>query len=171
MFKSRASTLFGLALTFSFQPVVLPVSTQSEIRFPVKNKQNLDCRSQRMLILNAIQGLLYPSDSDYPFEYFYNSQTSSMPSPQQFNQLIGQQGQQVTQVDFDDFFNQLIINQRSSGAEAGMIMRYESLRQVFKNQFTNLTVYRVGEIQVQVYITGVNSSCGMAGLKTMSIET
>jgi hypothetical protein len=70
--------------------------------------------------------------------------------------IIGQQGQQVTQVNFDEFFNQVIINQRSSGAEAGMIRRYESLRQVFKNQFTNLTVYRVGEIQVQVYITGVN---------------
>jgi hypothetical protein len=137
----------------------------------VITKQNSTCQSQKTALLKASEGLLYPSESDYSFQYFSNNKTASLPSPQQFTRLIGRQGKQVTQVDFDEFFNQLIKNQRSSGAQAETIRRYQSLRQVFKNQFTRLSVYRVGQIQVQVYITGINSSCGMAGLKTISIET
>ena len=172
MFKSRATAILGLGLIFSLQPVFeFPVSSQPAFSSQVTTKQNLNCQSQKMLLLKASEGLLYPSESDYPFQYFYNNQTASLPSPQQFTKLIGQQGQQVTQVDFDEFFNQLIKNQRALGADAAILKRYQFLRQVFKDRFTTLTVYRVGRIQVQVYITGVNSSCGMAGLKTISIET
>lgn len=172
MFQPRTTAIFGVALSFSLQLVLeSPVSSHPTLISQAITQRNLTCQSQRSLLLKASDGLLYPSESDYPFQYFSNNQTYSLPSSQQFTRLIGQQGQQVTQVDFDEFFNQLIRNQRSSGADAATIRRYQFLRQVFKNQFTSLTVYRVGQIEVQVYITGVNSSCGMAGLKTISIET
>jgi hypothetical protein len=172
MFNPRTTAFFGLALIFSLQPVIeLPVSSQTAFGLQVTTKQNSTCQSQTRLLLKASEGLLYPSESDYPFQDFYNSQTYSLPSPQQFASLIEQQGQQVTQVNFDEFFNQLIRNQRSSGTDAATLRRYQFLRQAFKTRFTSLSVYRVGQIQVQVYIIGVNSSCGMAGLKTISIET
>lgn len=172
MLTSRITAIFGFSLIFSFQPVVeSPVQAQPTSSLQVATRQNSTCQSQKMLLLKATEGLLYSSESDYPFEFFSNSQTSFLPSPQQFTSLIGQSGQQVTQVSFDEFFNQLLRNLRFSGAEASTLKRYQVLRQLFKNQFTNLTVYRVGKIDVQVYITGVNSSCGMVGLKTISIET
>jgi hypothetical protein len=172
MFKPRATVILGLALTFSVQPVFeLPVSSQPTSRLQLATKQTSSCQAQKNLILKAGDGLFYPSESDYAFQYFSNNKMSSLPSPQQFARLIGQQGQQATQVDFDEFFNELIRNLRSSGAQTETIRHYQTLRQVFKSKFTSLTVYRVGRIQVQVYITGVNSSCGIAGLKTISIET
>lgn len=172
MFTTRAKAIFSLALILSLQKTLeLPVMSQTALNIPDKTNQNLDCQSQHRLFLKASKGLLYPSESDYPFEYFHNSQTYSLPAAQKFTQLIGKPEQPATQVDFDEFFNQLIRNLRSSGTETETIKRYQSLRQVFRNKFTNLTVYRVGKIQVQVYIVGVNSGCGMAGLKTISIET
>ena len=48
--------------------------------------------------------------------------------------------------------------------------RYRLLRSTFKSTYKQLTVYRVGEIQIQVYIAGVNN-CGLTGLQTISIET
>ena len=172
MFKTGAKALLRLALIFSFQQIFeLPVKSQPALETLAQTNQNLTCLSQRTLLLNASKGLLYPSESDYPFQYFYNSQAFSLSSAQEFTRLIGKQGQPVTQVDFDQFFNQLLDNLRSSGAEAETLKRYQSLREVFKTKFTTLTVYRVGQIQVQVYIIGVNSACGIAGLKIISIET
>ncbi len=172
MFQSQVTAILGLSLIFNLQPIFeLRVRSQPLANLEVTARQNSTCQSQRMRLLKASDGLFYSSESDYPFEYFSNYQTSSLPSPQQFTSLIGQSGQQVTQVDFDDFFNQLIRNLHSSGAEASTLRRYQVLRQVLKNQFTNLRVYRVGKIEVQVYIAGVNSACGMGGLKTISIET
>lgn len=172
MSKTKVMAILRLALIFSLQPIFdLPVKSQPVFKTPIQIKQNLNCPSQRRLLLQASNGLLYPSESDYPFEYFHNSQVFSLPSAQQFIRLIGQQRQPVTQVNFDDFLDKLIRNMRNSGTESETIKRYQLLRKDFRNRFTNLTVYRVGKIQVQIYIVGVNSTCGMAGLKTISIET
>lgn len=172
MLKVKAMAILRLALILSLSPnFALPVSSQVAFKTTNITKQNFNCPSQRRLLLKDSNGLLYPSESDYPFEYFHNGQVFSLPSAQQFIRLIGQQTQPVTQVGFDEFFNKLIGNLRTSGAEKETIRRYQLLRKAFKNKFTNLTVYRVGQIQVQVYIVGVNSTCGMAGLKTISIET
>jgi hypothetical protein len=171
MLKARATTIIGLAITFGLQTSFgSPVSSQTSFTSPITTKQNQTCQSQRMLFLKASDGLLYPSESDSPFQYFSNHPTQSLPSPKQLASLIGQPGEKATQVNFDEFFNQVISNLHSSGAGAETIRRYQFLRQALKNRFTTLTVYRVGQIQVQIYITGVNS-CGMAGLKTISIET
>lgn len=51
-----------------------------------------------------------------------------------------------------------------------MARRYRLLRSTFKSTYKQLTVYRLGEIQIQVYIAGVNN-CGLTGLQTISIET
>ncbi len=172
MFKQSMIRLLGLPLMLSLQPVFEPpVRAKPPVSQQDKTQQNLNCQAQRRLLSEAGDRLLYPSESDYPFHYFFNRRISSLPSPQEFTKLIKQQEQQVTQVNFDDFFNQSLNNLRSSGGDAATIRRYQSLRQVFKDKFTKLTIYRVGKTQVKIYIVGVNSSCGMAGFKTISIET
>ncbi len=50
------------------------------------------------------------------------------------------------------------------------VLRYRLLKKTLEQTFTDLTVYRVGRTQIKIYITGINS-CGMSGLKTISIET
>jgi hypothetical protein len=171
MIELKKTAMLTLALTCSLQlNFEASVSSQSSHNSPVNVLQNKSCQSQEKQFLKATEGLLYPSESNYAFQYFSKAQTYSLATPKQFNTLIGQAEKQITQIDFDEFFNQLISNLRSSGAEPDTIRRYESLRQVLKNEFKTLTVYRIGKIQVQVYITGVNS-CGLAGLKTISIET
>jgi hypothetical protein len=171
MLKVKETAMLSLALTFSLQlSFEASVSSQSSLSSPVEPLQKSSCQSQEGQLLKASEGLLYPSESNYAFQYFSNHQTLSVSTPKQFTTLIDQPEKPTTQVDFDEFFNQLITNLQSSGVEADTIRRYESLRQDFKNKFKNLTVYRVGQVQVQVYITGTNS-CGLAGLKTISIET
>jgi hypothetical protein len=128
------------------------------------------CDSQKKALVKGSDRLYYPSESEYPFEYFASNQIS-LPTANNFAAMVGQQGQPASQVNFDEFFNRLIKNLQAAGAEEETIRGYRTLRQDFKRRFTDLAVYRVGTIQVQIYLTGINTSCGMAGLKTISIET
>lgn len=160
-------------------PFLILLIGQANLFTPVAFPQQLNpisrndarCAAQMKLLLKASEGLLYTSESDYPFTYFSFSNTSKLPTPQQFLQLINQTGQPVEQVKFDDLFNRL--TKIESGMDEQQIKaakRYRVIEKVFKATFTDLTIYRVGTIQIQVYITGVNA-CGLSGLKTISIET
>ncbi len=164
--KIRAIAVTGILL-IGFQPGL----SASPSKPTVIISQGANCNYQQRHLLRVSQGLLYPSESDYPFENFFSLGQTSLPSQQQFLQLIGQQGQPIAQADFNQFFNRLTtIEPGMDRQQIKDALRYRNLKRVFEQTFTNLTVYRVGEIQVQIYITGINS-CGMGGLKTISIET
>lgn len=160
-------------------PFLILLTGQANLFTPVAYSQQINpitqndakCAAQMKLLLKASEGLLYTSESDYPFSYFSFSNTSRLPTPQQFLQLINQTGQPIEQVKFDDLFNRLTkIEPGMDEQQIKAAKRYRVLEKVFKATFTDLTIYRVGTIQIQVYITGVNA-CGLSGLKTISIET
>lgn len=133
--------------------------------------EQLSCPEQQRLLLNATEGILYPSESDYPFSYFLFPQVSSLPSPQSFAALTGQRSQIVTQVNFDEFFRQR--TRFYPGMSQQQILtarRFRVLEATLRSNYRQLTVYRVGQIQINVYIAGVNG-CGLTGLQTVSIET
>ena len=170
-FNSKAFALFlilAVGELITFVPVAYsqPFTNPNAIRH-----SDARCEAQRRLLLKASEGLLYPSESDYAFTYFSFPSTSNLPTPQGFQQLTGQTGQPVTQINFDELFNRL--TKIEPGMDEMQILaarRYRLLRSTFKSTYKQLTVYRVGEIQIQVYIAGVNN-CGLTGLQTISIET
>ncbi len=167
-FNNRAIAPF-LILLIGQQYAFTPVAYSQQVNSISQNDAR--CAAQMKLLLKASEGLLYTSESDYRFTYFSFSNTSKLPTPQQFLQLINQTGQPIKQVKFDDLFNRLTkIEPGMDEQQIKAAKRYRVLEKVFKSTFTNLTIYRVGTIQIQVYITGVNA-CGISGLQTISIET
>ncbi|MBW4622381.1 MAG: nuclease A inhibitor family protein [Cyanosarcina radialis HA8281-LM2] len=109
--------------------------------------EKLSCPEQQRLLLNATEGMLYPSESDYPFSYFLFPQLSSLPSPQSFAALTGQSQQSVTQVNFDDFFRQK--TRFYPGMSQQQILtarRFRVLEATLRSNYRHLTVYRVGQI-------------------------
>lgn len=170
-FNSKAFVLF-LILAITELITFVPVASSVPITNPnTISLQDAKCDAQRRLLLKASEGLLYTSESDYPFTYFSFPSTSNLPTPQGFLQLTGQTGQPVTQMEFDELFNRLTrIESGMDQMQILMARRYRLLRSAFKSTYKQLTVYRVGEIQIQVYIAGVNN-CGLTGLQTISIET
>lgn len=166
--KSRAIAPFLILLvgqTTAFTPVAYsqPVNLISQ--------NDARCAAQMRLLLKASEGLLYTSESDYPFTYFSFSNVSKLPTPQRFLQLIRQAGQPIEQVSFNDLFNRLTrIEPGMDEQQIKAAKRYRILEKVFRATFKDLTIYRIGTIQIQVYITGVNA-CGVSGLQTVSIET
>lgn len=117
-------------------------------------------------IAPVIDGLLYMSESDRPFEVISFPDTGSGEiTPAHLLELLQLPADTVVeQRTLDQFFTPYLL-----GGPDGA--RYEQMRGILEKHLTDVTVIRVGTIEVHVYLVG-RTSCGeVAGLTTVSIET
>ncbi len=117
-------------------------------------------------IAPVIDGLLYMSESDYPFEIVvYPDAGTGAITPEHMLDLLNLPADTlVEQRTLDQFFTDYLL----TGPDGA---RYTQMRQVLEKHLTDLTVMRVGEIQVRVMLVG-RTMCGeIAGLQTVSVET
>jgi len=55
--------------------------------------------------------------------------------------------------------------------EQETVQRFQNLVSVLKQNLSQLQVFRVGSIEIDVYIVGVTGGGGLAGLSTKLVET
>ena len=126
------------------------------------------------LLDEAIKGLLWNSESDYPFEVFI----------WEFGEKVSLNNEVVLKItkhtldtpikiiEFDVFF-QGAITPKSwyDPEESEMVKRYQELVNTMQQYLSDLKVYKVGEVEIDVYIIGRTNTRDYAGLATVSIET
>ncbi len=109
-------------------------------------------------LTKAVSGLLYSSESDYPFEIVENSK------PEIF--------QNSKQIEFDSFFKRLTAEEDWFGEEEkAKAAKYATLEKLLKENLTDLKVFKTGETDIEIYIIGKTKSGAFMGLKTRSVET
>ncbi|HLM68514.1 MAG TPA: nuclease A inhibitor family protein [Longimicrobium sp.] len=119
-------------------------------------------------------GLLYTSESDRPFEFFFLPGAGNRPpGAEAFAQLVGAPpGAPVEERDLDEFFLRHAETSDPYDAEAQRIRpRYERLRETLRNELGWTTVYRIGRIEVQCYVVGGDGRGNLAGVRTVAVET
>lgn len=122
----------------------------------------------------SAKGLLWMSESDYPFEAFI----------WEFGEKISLDNEIVLKItkhsldtpvqvrEFDNFFRRVIKHEDwENEEEAETVRRYRELVWIMKQYLIDLKVYKVGEIEIDVYIVGKTPTKDYAGLATVSIET
>jgi hypothetical protein len=119
-------------------------------------------------IQKASAGLLYPSESDAPFDLVRWDAGRGDPSPATLAALTGGKGKKkarpVEQVSPDEFFAAL--------AETDDAARFKALEQTLKKYLTDLCVYRAGgSAKIDIYVLGRAASGEWLGLHTTSVET
>jgi hypothetical protein len=123
----------------------------------------------------ASAGLVYSSESDRPFEFFSfpYAGRSSPPQAAEFAKLVAaKNGIPAEQRSLTDFFarHTATSDPYDSGAQK-IRPRYEALIRVLSTRLRNARVYRLGKIEIQCYIAGLDGEGNLAGLKTVAIET
>jgi hypothetical protein len=98
------------------------------------------------LLTEAVNGLLYMSESDYPFSVFL----WHLPEPLTIQAVL----------------TEPLINPAQATAE-----RYQHLKSLLTKHLENLQVFRLGKVEVNIYIVGKTASSSQVGLSTKSIET
>lgn len=121
----------------------------------------------------ASQGLMMPSESDYPFETFvWSGQAMEPLTPKQLLQLTGNPPETpVESIDLDNLFRNVAQPKEwHDTIQQANVVKFQTLMQTLKANLNDLQVYRVGSVEIEVFIVGRNDN-DLAGLTTKVIET
>ena len=101
---------------------------------------------------DAIKDLTYLSETDALFEMF---------DPESFQQI-----------NFNEFFAPLTAVYEGSGETARLrAKRFARLKELLETHLTDLTVFKFGRINKEIYIVGLDENKKSVGLKTRAVET
>jgi hypothetical protein len=121
----------------------------------------------------ATRGLLFMSESDYPFEVVRWEGTEEL-SPERLRAEAGQQGATATveRRTVADFFRVATGEQDWKGAaELALAKRYQTLVRLLEENLREASVYRVGETNIAVYVVGRSEEGNWLGVSTRVVET
>lgn len=123
-------------------------------------------------ILAAADGLLMPSESDYPFEPFRWPGVGSL-TPESLATSLGMPPDAPVETrDFEAFFGRLsAVYDWHGEQERATAAQFAVLRDTIVEHLDDLVVYRVGSRQIKVVIAGRDATGAIGGLCTTVIET
>ncbi len=123
----------------------------------------------------ASNNLLFPSESEYPFDVFLWTFTADKPeiNPELIIKTLKKPSEtSIEIIDIDPFFEVATTEQDWHGQEEKEIVKkYQNLVKVIKENLTEIKVARIGKIEIDIYILGKTASNDIAGLSTKVIET
>jgi hypothetical protein len=122
----------------------------------------------------ASSDLLFPSESDYPLTpYRWVGAEDTEPSPKALVQSEGLKAdtpvETLTVRELFDPFTQE--REGSTEDERAEAEQYRALVALLEDGLRHLRVYRVGKVDIDVYVLGQHPSGNWLGLKTHVVET
>jgi hypothetical protein len=120
----------------------------------------------------ATADLLYMSESDYPIEVVRLGGSEQL-SPEYLRKVAGVDSSVgVVETTVEEFFRVPAGEQEWKG-EAQLLeaRRYQRLRKLLEETLTGIKVYRVGEINIGVYVVGRSCEGSWLGVSTRVVET
>src|SRR5215468_4767828 len=116
------------------------------------------------------EGLLFMSETDAPLTYYELSSEKSRQWPPstsgQFLSLIGEDpATHVEKLAPEKFFSDL----RSGNEDRED--QVAALQKAMTGELRNLEGFRVGQIQISIFVLGTGDSGKVVGLRTLSVET
>jgi hypothetical protein len=110
------------------------------------------------------KGLLFPSESEAPFQAFVWPDAGDKLSATRLRELTNaSKGTAVEDLTLEELFQTVPSEDQS---------RFQKLADALKQQLSDIKVYKVGdEAEREVYIVGKTADGALAGLKTTVVET
>ena len=119
----------------------------------------------------ASEGLLWLSESDYPFETVYWENVDDI-NTKLLRMADCTPETKIEVRELDRFFNRVTEEQDwCEEKEIAECKRYQELVKLLKTHLKDIKVYRVGSREISCYILGKTESNAIAGLSTISVET
>jgi hypothetical protein len=131
--------------------------------------------SLRQRLESAAAGLVYSSESDRPFEFFFlpAGDDAEPLSPSSFGRRLGvAPGTLIEERTVDSFLARHTHRSDAYDARAQEIRpRYERLQSTLESALSGVRVFRLGKVEVACYIVGRDAEGNFAGLRTVAVET
>lgn len=122
-------------------------------------------------LASATERLLFTSETDAPFTWFARDAVRVVPSNASLLSLLALPAStRVERITVEQLLRGAVVEDGSL-ADAHRAARFRQMVQTLHGQLTGLTVFRVGEVQIRIFILG-RTRCGtLAGLETLAVET
>jgi hypothetical protein len=123
---------------------------------------------------DAAQGLLYPSETDAVLEPFawQNIKDDFFSIEKLLLVTRHKKDTPVEGLELDDFFAPVSRTEEwMDDSERETAQRFQNMKETLEDLLTDISVYRVGEINVDVYIVGRTDDGYYAGVSTKLVET
>jgi hypothetical protein len=117
----------------------------------------------------ASAGLLFMSESDYPFEVVRFDEST----PAALRQASGEAAAAPVETQSIETFFRVAVSEEDwrSVVERATAKKYQALVALLKDNLTNVKAYRVGSINIAVYLIGQSAEGNWLGLSTRVVET
>ena len=121
---------------------------------------------------NASQGLLWLSESEYPLEPVLWQSVEDLTAKKLLQQLKKPSNTPVRVTDIDKFFSNAIAEHDwYDDEQKAEVKKCRHLLEELKSNLSNITVYCVGKVEIDIYIVGKTPNGDLAGVSTMVVET
>jgi hypothetical protein len=123
-------------------------------------------------IAKAAHGLLFSSEADYPLEPFVWKDGVPFTPAALYMLTALPASTLVTQVDFNEFFAPMLDLPDDPTPEArARVKKFRTLVRVLHQTSHDLTVYKLGTIEMPTFIVGRLANGTITGLRTTVVET
>ncbi|KER09473.1 MAG: hypothetical protein HY22_11075 [[Candidatus Thermochlorobacteriaceae] bacterium GBChlB] len=123
-------------------------------------------------LTSLTEGLLFPSESDYPIEPFVWENMSDFSLDTILQRAEKPLDSPVETTDLAYFFRN--VAEEKDWHDDGQKLLVPKYREIFNTltaSLKNITVYRIGQTEIDVFIVGQSGKSDAVGLKTKVIET
>lgn len=123
-------------------------------------------------IKTVCEGLYYISETDAEISLFAGREAKAVTKEEILSQTKSQSDATVEEKSFDELFARLTEIQDWFGDEEKQTARkFADLRDLLKNNLRELKVFKIGKIELDVYVVGLDEENKLTGIKTKAVET
>ncbi len=140
----------------------------------VLEKQKADACDDNLAeqIKIAVRGLYYISETDALIQPFIGKQAKAVSKQEILSQTKKVANSTVEEKDFAGFFSRLTEIQDWFGEEEKEIaQKFVQLKELLEKNLRDLKVFRIGEIQLDIYVVGLDAENNLLGIETKAVET
>lgn len=121
---------------------------------------------------SAIEGLWYMSETDAEIEVFAGKKADKVSKDVLINQINASSDVLVEEKTAEDFFKSLTEIQDWFGEEeTAAAEKFSKLKSLLEENLKDLKVFKVGQIELEIYAVGLDSRGFLTGIKTKAVET
>lgn len=121
-----------------------------------------------------IEELFYPSESDEPVEHLFIETEQLLPFSIENLRLLLDANEEapIEELDLNQFWEQVTVQKEWYGEEEIVRTKnFQELKTSLEKRLTAMQGFRVGEIEIELYIIGQTDEGKIEGIKTLSVET
>jgi hypothetical protein len=120
----------------------------------------------------SVNGLTYISETDAAIELFEGGAADEVTAANVLTQAGAAADAPVEERGFEEIFARLTRVYEGGGEEqAARAGRFAALKGLMEANLSDLKVFKVGKINIDIYIVGIDGDGNLSGVKTRAVET